>query len=493
MLLSIIEKRPINYTHLKNSTVLLVLSLVTFFIRFPFFFRDYIDRDESTFILLGQSWVDGYLPYMELWDLKPPLTFAFFAAIISLFGKSFLAIRFFGALLVVITAFFTYKISLKLTTKKVSFWASFSCILLLSLFGSLQGVMSEHICMAFFVPGLYLLISKKGAYWFFIAGLLMGITVMVKLNMAYPILLIELYLMYGFLSKKNNYSIWKILLFGTGIVAILLLTILPYYTLGEAMTWWKSVILAPLEYTEARRFSVFRLAPTFLLVGVFLFFSWKKDWIAFKNHTSILLVIAIIGVLLSFFKGGRINGHYLIQLHPMLLILFAVAVQALTIKLKPKFPKALLYLFLLIPMESYLEYVNIVQNKFNKGTFFNGEGFTVPEYILNHQLEKKNILFLGYHIGYWNLGALPPTKAATHPSNISRDELFPFFDNERTKSIEELKYIMEDLRPKTIVVRQGRRVFDKKEKELNTYIDAYLLKHYRVHALVENAEILQRL
>ena len=493
MLLSIIEKRIIHYTHLKNSTVFLVLSLVTFFIRFPFFFRDYIDRDESTFILLAQSWVDGYLPYMQLWDLKPPLTFAFFAAIISIFGKSFLAIRFFGTLLVVITAFFTYKIGLKISSKKVSFWASFFCILLLSLFGSLQGVMSEHICMAFFMPGLYVLISKKETYWFFIAGLFMGITLMVKLNMGYPILLIGLYLVYTVFKKTHDLAIWKLLLFGAGIIGVVFLTILPYYNMGEVMIWWKSVILAPLKYTEARRFSVLKLAPTFLLVGVFLFFSWKKNWINFKNSAIAILTLAIVGVLLSFFKGGRINGHYLIQLHPMLLILLAIAAQTISIIYKPKFPKALLYLLVLIPVESYLEYANIVQNKVRNGTFFNGEGFTVPAYIHDNNLEKENILFLGYHLGYWNLETLPPTKAATHPSNICRDELFPFFDNERETAIAELKYIMEELRPKTIVVRQGRRVFDKKQEILNTYIDAYLLKHYKVHAVVEKAEILQRL
>ncbi|MFV1448861.1 hypothetical protein VBZ51_06925 [Maribacter sp. HS] len=65
------------FSQMKDTTVFLLLSLITLFIRFPFFFRDYVDRDESTFILLGQSWVDGFLPYTHLWDLKPPLTFAF--------------------------------------------------------------------------------------------------------------------------------------------------------------------------------------------------------------------------------------------------------------------------------------------------------------------------------------------------------------------------------------------------------------------------------
>lgn len=483
----------VSFKNLNNTWVFLSLFVLTLFIRLPFFFRDYIDRDESTFILLGQSWVDGQLPYMELWDLKPPLTYAFFAIIISFFGKSFLAIRFFGTLLVVITAFFTFKISLKITTKKTAFWASFSTVLLLSLFGSLQGVMSEHICMVFFMPALYLLISKKERYWFLISGILMGITVMVKLNMAYPILILGLFLCYELFQTRDTKRVWNILLYGIGILTVILITIYPYYIIGEQMVWWKSVVLAPLEYTEARRLSIFRLAPTFLLVGGFFFLSWKKGWLDFKNSTILLLAIAIVGVLLSFLKGGRINGHYLIQLHPMLLILLAVVVQSLVKIYKPKLSRAWLFILLLIPAESYLEYGNIFQNKFKKGTFFNGEGFTVPEYINNNKLEKKNMLFLGYHIGYWNLESLPTTKAATHPSNICRDELFLFFDNPRKNSIEELRYIMEELRPKTIVVRQGRRVFDKKELEENEYIDVYLATHYVVHAVVEKAEILQRL
>ena len=172
------------FSQMKDTTVFLLLSLITLFIRFPFFFRDYVDRDESTFILLGQSWVDGFLPYTQLWDLKPPLTFAFFAAIISIFGKSFVAIRFAGAVLVAITAFFTYKIALTLVSKKASVFIGIICVVLLSLFGSLQGVMSEHICMAFFVPSIYLLLSKNSSFSIFLSGILVGATVMVKLNMA---------------------------------------------------------------------------------------------------------------------------------------------------------------------------------------------------------------------------------------------------------------------------------------------------------------------
>ncbi len=480
-------------SHLKNRTVFLILTGITFLIRFPFFFRDYIDRDESTFILLGQSLVDGYLPYTQLWDLKPPLTFAFFASIIYFFGKSFIAIRFFGALLVTITAFYTYKISIRITSSHVSLWAASFCVILLSLFGSLQGVMSEHICMAFFIPALYLVISKKGAAWFFLSGILIGISIMVKLNMAYPALLIGLYLYYGYFLREKKASIAGVISFGMGATTVVLLTILPYYLNGQVSVWWKSVILAPLEYAEARRSSIFKLAPPFLLIGILLYNCWKRRILSFKNRTSLLLFIAVCGVLFSFFKGGRINGHYLIQVYPMVIIFLSILIHQLVHQHNLSIPKLYLFVLVLLPIESYLEYVNIIQNKIERGTFFNGEGFSVPKYLKENNLDSNQILFLGYHIGYWNIGELPPTMASTHPSNICRDELYPFFDNPRPNSLAELHYIMEEVKPHTVVVRKGRSVFDKDEIEENEYINAYLAKHYKIEATVEKAEILQRL
>ena len=483
-----------NYSQLKSRNVFLLLSAISFVLRFPFFFRDYIDRDESTFILLGQSWVEGHLPYTQLWDLKPPITYLFFAGIISIFGKSFIAIRAIGVIIVAITAFFTYNITLKISTKKNAFWASFFTVCLLSMFGSLQGVMSEHICMFFFMPGLYFIITYNKCQWHLIAGLFFGLSVMTKLNMAYPVLIIGLFSLY--IPIKNGEfkkSLLNSFAFGLGIITLILLTILPYYLQGDIELWWKSVILAPLEYTGTRRYSIFKMAPIFLIISTFLFLTWKIKILNFKNERLQLLALVIFGVLLSFLKGGRINGHYLIQLHPVFVILVAIAFSKISFFKNWNYKPLVLFLLLLLPMESYLEMSNILKNKIQRGTFFNGEGISVPKYILENNISTKNILFLEYHIGYWQLGELPPTKAATHPSNLCRDELFAFFDNPRKNSMEELQHIMEIVQPKTVVIRKNKRIFDKKEIEENLYINAYLAKHYSLKATIEKAEILERL
>jgi hypothetical protein len=443
---------------------------------------------------MGQSWVDGHLPYTELWDLKPPITFLYFACFIYLFGKSFFAIRLGGAIMVAIISFYTYLTASTITNKKTALYTSIACVALLSLFGSLQGVMSEHISMLFFMPGLYLLMNKERPLWLFISGCLFGLSVMTKINLAYPILMLALYLL--FLSPEKRTipgRMMNVVLFGLGVLFIILSTFLPYLLKEIPEVWWNSVVLAPLEYTGARRYPLVSFLPITLFLGLLLFYHWKQKILDFHDKKIQILLLALIAILISFIKGGRINGHYLIQLHPMLVILVAMAFGTINQLKKPNYKPFLLAIVALIPMESYLEYANILKHKFEYGTFYNGEGFSVPLYIENNKLETNNILFLGYHIGYWVLEKKPPTKAATHPSNICRDELFQFYDNPRQKSLEELHYIMETLRPKTVIIRKNRLIFDKKEEEQNAYIDAYLNEHYEVLATVEKAEILQRL
>ncbi len=494
MLNRLVDKLIPNYNDLKLRTVFGILFAISFFVRLPFFFRDYIDRDESTFILMAQSWVDGNLPYTELWDLKPPIAFLFFAAIIYLFGKSFIAIRLAGVVIVALTAFFSYRIAENLSTKKVAFWVGIICVTFQSMFGSIQGVMSEHICMAFLVPAVYIIMTKKEWYWLGLSGVLMGISIMVKLNMAYTLLFVGIYLVYYFIKEKNyKNGIIAVAAYGLGIVGIAVLTWLPYYFDGIQELWWKSVIIAPLDYANASQNSIFNLMPTFILIVALFFFAWKKKYLDFKNSSVQLLLIAILGVLYAFYKGGRINSHYLIQLYPILIVLVGIIFSNFSATWKFKIPKGFLLLLLLIPAESYLEYYRIVKHKIESGNFYNGEGITVPQYLLKNKIDTQNILFLEYHIGYWLLDEKPPTKAATHPSNICKPEMFTAYGNPRKTPMEELRFIMEDLKPKTLVRRKDRLTFDEKQIEPNAYIDAFIENHYKLLTTIDEAEIYLRL
>jgi 4-amino-4-deoxy-L-arabinose transferase-like glycosyltransferase len=73
--------------------------------------KEVINWDESTFILMAASVVDGNLPYVESFDNKPPLMFIMLAGVIAVFGKSLLAIRFFGDACILISSLTIFAIA----------------------------------------------------------------------------------------------------------------------------------------------------------------------------------------------------------------------------------------------------------------------------------------------------------------------------------------------------------------------------------------------
>ena len=466
---------------------------LAFLIRLPFFFRDYIDRDESTFILLGQSLVDGHLPYTELWDLKPPLLFFFFGGLIALFGKSFIAIRFTAVLIVALTALLTFLIARRISDNTpLSLLAGILSIYLVSLFGSMQGLMSEHISTLFFLFCIYLLIQKREMRLLLAAGIFMGISLMVKTNIAYATLLLLVFL--SLPLKKNSWhkSVWEAAVFGVGLFLVIVLTYIPYAAQGLGSVWINSVYYAPLAYTSSATDQVLRVVPLGLIVAVFLFISWRYKLLNWRDNDILLLILMLIGIVFSFFRVGKVNGHYLIQVYPILLVLLVIILAKTKWILQARSAWFILIFLLLAPIESYREGAHVIRHKSVRGSWFNGEGITVPAFLREEQLMDKNVFFLEYHIGYWLIDQNPPTKAATHPSNICRSELFPHYNETRTTGLEEIQFIMEEIKPDIVVIRKNRAIFDKENEEENIYVTTYLDENYSLHAEVDNANILMR-
>jgi 4-amino-4-deoxy-L-arabinose transferase-like glycosyltransferase len=68
------------------------LAFVTL-LRSSTFFHSYENWDESLFLLMGRSLLDGHSLYGEIWDHKPPGVFVLFALAQALLGRSVLSIR----------------------------------------------------------------------------------------------------------------------------------------------------------------------------------------------------------------------------------------------------------------------------------------------------------------------------------------------------------------------------------------------------------------
>ncbi|MDG3583513.1 ArnT family glycosyltransferase [Galbibacter pacificus] len=481
------------------SYVFVLLLIAVLLIRFPFFFRDYIDRDESTFILMGQSIVDGYLPYIKLWDLKPPLLFYFFAGIIFLFGKSFLAIRFIGCVLISISAFVVYKMLKEISSKKIALLGGVLFIITASLFGNIQGVMSEHISIFFFIPALFILWKNHTNYVsLFFVGLLLGCSMMTKLNMAYPALLLGIFLCINKLYHENIVKAFLsgfFLLFGT--LLTITITAIPYLLTSNFNVWWNSVILAPIAYNPASSL-ITKLVLSFFVVcaiGVaYILYKKYNHHIKKIQRLYVLIVLSLIGVLISFIDAGKVNGHYLIQVFPFLIVCLMIWLYNTRFKNYISL-KLITILLIITPMESYVEYGTLANRLVQGKTLYNEEGFEIPEYFTKTHVNPNNILFVDYHIGYWLMNENIPSKAMTHPSNLYREALFPYMGIHSSSSEEEIFRIFNIVKPEYIVGPDPDYLFSKKEKDYpleSSIFDRLLISKYRLQKTIGNAGIYKR-
>jgi hypothetical protein len=442
------------------------LFLTAFFIRFPFFFRDYIDKDESTFILMGQSIADGHLPYDHLWDLKPPLLFYFFALIEKIFPHSFFAIRFFGMIIIFLSALLLLKI-VKTAKLKNGFLIALGYVLLSSEFGSLQGVMSEHFAVFFLLLGLIFFLRKINTYDWLIAGAFLGCSILCKLNYAYAIGALVIFHFLVNRRKGFKQAVRNIALLVFGIVIPTILIAIPFIAVGKMNLFINSVFLAPLEYARALNYSLIdKLKTTWWIIAVIAIASYFSLRFSKEENRPIAFACTavLIGTVYTFYSSGIVNGHYLVQVYPFLLLLLLGVIISKNFKLK--LGVAALIVFLL-SAESVLEYYRLTKYFCDPAQY--RPTFEVVNEIKKRKLENAKIFFADYHIGYWLLHQYPLTKSTTHPSNLARSYLFKYYDDSSKTSLDELRYIMEEVKPQVIVSQENDLNFFKDSSSENLY------------------------
>lgn len=94
---------------------LLVFALLIALTRIGTLEQEIIDWDESTFILMAADVLRGNLPYVELFDAKPPMMFLALAGAIAVFGESLVTVRVFGDVCLFLICIATFHVGRRLT------------------------------------------------------------------------------------------------------------------------------------------------------------------------------------------------------------------------------------------------------------------------------------------------------------------------------------------------------------------------------------------
>ncbi|MEM1169405.1 MAG: glycosyltransferase family 39 protein [Cyanobacteria bacterium P01_H01_bin.35] len=164
--------------------IFLAFLLLSFFLRFWTLFVSVLDKDESIYILAADSLLNSNLPYIEIWDNKPPGIFILFSLTMLILGNSIVSIRILSIIATTFTSYFLYRIGAAIDAKygeKIGLLA-----------GSLYAIFSLHndgaaanaeILFAPFVTGAFVLLFQDRKFSnikVFLIGLILGIGMQIK-------------------------------------------------------------------------------------------------------------------------------------------------------------------------------------------------------------------------------------------------------------------------------------------------------------------------
>ncbi|EDX84347.1 hypothetical protein S7335_2044 [Synechococcus sp. PCC 7335] len=500
---------------------LLLLTLLTLFCRAPFFFESVIDWDESTFILMGQSLLDGHLPYTRLWDLKPPFLFGFFSLAILLFGKTIASVRFAGALVVALTAFSVNRITQRLWTVRAGWIAGGLFILMMSVVAGGQPVMSEHIAVLPLTLALWLLVVRGATTpTLFYCGLLISAAMMMRLNLVYVAVGMGLYLPVAGLRQPLAQQVRTVkrirtveqvrtgLIYGLGVVIPVFLGFLPYWITGISQAWWTSVVVASFSRANADLES-YEVAVVLLVKILDYIWNWpgfglhilfwlgtiggirlilKRRMQLQPQQTSgwALVIAFILTIQFSILGSGSAHPHYLIQLVPFFAILSGIFVEAV-IKQGRQFFIAVLLLLCLGAYPIFGQYASITSGLLTGAPIDYSPARAIANYLFDQGLEEHSIYLMDEHLAYWYLNTYPLIPSIAHPSTIGKDYLLQILYGPSWSSPREMRRLL-DLKPE-LIVKQADPFYLKEQPKTVELLEAALDQNYTFIHDIEGLKI----
>jgi 4-amino-4-deoxy-L-arabinose transferase-like glycosyltransferase len=507
---------------------LLGLSVI---IRLPFFFVDVINWDESTFILMGQSVLDGHLPYTELWDLKPPLLFFCYGLFICLLGKSVIAIRLAGALCVALSAWLIYLVTKSIWNRQVGILAGTLFIIGCSLLPKAQATMSEYVALVPLLAALALLVLKQLRLGvLFGTGFLLASAAMIRLNLAYVCIIVGLLVIFQKFTKGEINFLRRGICYGLGSFLAVMLTFIPYWVTGYGSTWYSSVIKAPLNYAdfqytiwEALQFQInFILShilpiqefnrflaeffntpqeqPQVDLIGISLLIwvggivgiwiigkHWGQDS-ATKQERLIILGGFFFATEISILKSGATFSHYYIQIVPFFAIASAVFLHDL-LNSKSRFLVSLaVVLMSIFALKSVFEQYGIIYSRMVTGQKLNyGVAYEIAEYFKQETNCQTSLYMMEDHLVYWLCNLKPLSKSTTHPSNITREYILKEIVGSKTSTLQEMSKIL--AKNPQFIVKKNNVWYLYQHRDAIRLLKATLQKKYQLVKQIRGRQI----
>ena len=333
--------RPSGNTALLLTSLAIVTTLIALISRI--FLSAYpMNRDEGTYGYLGSLSVKGFIPYVDFYEMKPPVLYYLYGLGGTLFGFSDFGLRFFGLLLNLASGLLIYLILTRYIDKTYALVSSaLFAMLSINLYALGFTMVAEHIVNTFVLLSFYLLIrsyDRKGLLLILLAGAAFAMAILTKQT---AILLSPLFLLYLVMQRKQKAWFLQGITFAGGalIPALLLFVFLwannalddAYYWLFTYPAKYSSVVTAEegkgfLKYflKNITRFQLSLFGIAGLALATNIFFAKQKPNILLLTYFMLAVIILI--------PGFRFYGQYWLLLFAPLAMMTGTALHQLSRK-----------------------------------------------------------------------------------------------------------------------------------------------------------------
>ena len=437
-----------------SSKEILIILLFSILVKIPDI-NIALRGDIETYILMGDSYLKG--EFHRYFDNKSQFVTSIYASILYLSGNDLRVFQLYGIILIFISGFLIGKV---FNNKKNSLLAAITFIFFSTLFNDGGNyIMTEHIVIIPILISYLILIKEKvSKIDFFVIGLMLSLSSLIRQNFLILHLALTLYLLIKI--NKNNFLNFIFFCFGSGLIWILFLIII--YNLN-GFEYLITNYLQPItdEPEKGYFFNFYRLIlfglhihnfnlynyenvkiinSLFFYTSSFIFFLINLKFLIKKNN---ILLIYLFSISLGIFFTGSISTHYLIQIMPFLTILIF---QFLPNK---KFVKKLIKInvifFIIVLVVDY----NSHFIKKTKGTY--QDFINLTNWINNNLDPAENIYLYRGHSAYIKIKQEPLTKHA-HPPNIFKSKYLKYINKDKNYTPnKEWKNILK-YKPKAIVL-----------------------------------------
>lgn len=499
----------------KYSWILHALLYVSFAIvvRSGTFLQSSYDWDENLYVLGAKSILDGYLPYIKIWDHKPPGIFFLFAPALVFFESPIIAIRLLSCFAVGMTAYFLCRIIC--FAKNDGFVSGVMCGFFYVLFTLNNGgfAANSEIFYLFFISLALFLVardhfvseSRKGFIVIF-SGICLGVAGSINyLAMLYGAV-VAFYMIFHDLP---SFPSWKVgggvmvrrassaLLLCIGPVLVFALIIFVYAVNGALGDFYFANVTANKIYVNvsSQPFELMGYAKAFggqfaghwlLWICVFLLPVVWRAGDDFTDHERTIIYLSLVWIVLGII-GVSISrlfwAHYFLQFAPALCMISAIIVNKIV---SPIFNKSYLLGFVCLLIISiggtysfvkeYAKYsFGIVVKRYVLGDKYYGDVVKQISVYIDENISRNEYIYVvDYHpIIYYLTGAEIPTKYVFPPfliGNISKRMI-------GVDSLGELYNILK-LKPKYIVKKHERPDPGGTDNDFYSLLSSHISKFY---------------